>query len=61
MANLRQACRAERVVYIDHTPSFLSPAGAPKKAMYRPGDCIHPSDKGARSVAMNILFAGGPQ
>ena len=60
-ANLRQVCRAERVVYIDHTPSFLSPSGAPKRAMYRPGDRIHPSDKGARSVAMNILFAGGPQ
>ena len=60
-ANLRQVCRAERVVYIDHTPSFLSPAGAPKRAMYRPGDRIHPSDKGARSVALNILFAGGPQ
>ena len=60
-ANLRQVCRAERVIYIDHTPSFLSPAGAPKRAMYRPGDRIHPSDKGARSVALNILFAGGPQ
>ena len=60
-ASLRQVCRAERVVYIDHTPSFLSPAGAPKRAMYRPGDRIHPSDKGARFVALNILFAGGPQ
>ena len=60
-ANLRQVCQAERVIYIDHIPSFLSPAGAPKRAMYRPGDRIHPSDKGARSVALNILFAGGPQ
>ena len=59
--NLRQVCWAERVIYIDHTPFFLSPSGAPKGAMYRPGDRIHPSYKGARSVAMNILFAGGPQ
>ena len=29
-ANLRQVCRAERVIYIDHTSSFLSPAGEPR-------------------------------
>ena len=30
MANLRQVCRAERVIYIDHNSSFLSPAGEPR-------------------------------
>ena len=60
-ASLRRACQLEQITLIDHTPSFLSPAGAPKRAMYRPGDRIHPSHMGVRALALNIRFAPASQ
>ena len=60
-ASLRRVCQLEHITLIDHTPSFLSPAGAPKRAMYRPGDRIHPSHMGVRALALNIRFAPGSQ
>ena len=60
-ASLRQACQLEQITFINHTPSFLSPASAPKRAMYRPGDRIHPSHMGVRALALNIRFAPGSQ
>ena len=58
-ASLRRACQMEQITYINQTPSFLSPAGAPKRAIYRPGDRIHPSHMGVR--ALNIPFAPASQ
>ena len=60
-ASLRRACQLEQITLIDHTPSFLSPAGAPKRAMYRPRDRIHPSRMGVRALALNIRFAPASQ
>ena len=60
-ASLRWACQLEQIILIDHTSSFLSPAGAPKRAMYRPGDRIHPSHMGVRALALNIRFAPASQ
>ena len=53
-ASLRQACQLEQITFINHTPSFLFLAGAPKRAIYRPGDRIHSSNVGARALALNI-------
>ena len=39
-ASLRQACQLEQITFINYTPSFLSPAGVPKRAIYRPGGRI---------------------
>ena len=60
-ASLRRACQLEQIIFINHTPSFLSLAGAPKRAMYRPGDRIHLSHMGVRALALNIRFAPASQ
>ena len=42
--NLQAVCRDMGVMFVDHTPNFTAPSGAPKMALYK--DAIHPNKKG---------------
>ena len=43
-AALVNACHSEQVMLADHTDTFTTNSGAPRKALYR--DALHPSPKG---------------
>ena len=42
--NLQAVCRDMGVMFVDHTPNFTAPSGAPKMLLYK--DAIHPNKKG---------------
>nr|KAG5689626.1 hypothetical protein BaRGS_035249 [Batillaria attramentaria] len=46
------------VQFIDNRPIFTAPSGAPRKALYRSGDRIHPSMQGTISLALHIKRGG---
>ena len=49
---LATVCSSERVVLVDHTDTFTTNTGAPRKALYR--DPLHASTKGTINLAKNI-------
>ncbi|KAK7497161.1 hypothetical protein BaRGS_00011691 [Batillaria attramentaria] len=51
-SSLRTACSKLKVKCIDHTDTFLTERGAPRKKLYRDG--LHPSSKGTRELALNL-------
>ena len=58
--NLLVACNRNKVKFINNTPAFLTKSGAPKKAMYKPMDPIHPSASGILAIGRNIYRASRP-
>ena len=51
--NLQAVCRDMGVIFVDHTPNFTAPSGAPKMALCK--DSIHPSKKGTVCLALNLF------
>ena len=58
-AALVKACHSERVMLADHTDTFTTTSGAPRKALYR--DALHPSPKGTMRLACNVKYVGQPR
>ncbi|XP_070196708.1 uncharacterized protein [Littorina saxatilis] len=56
---LSRACSKAKVALVDHTPTFVTNNGAPRKALYR--DDLHPSRQGTGRLACNIKYAGQPR
>ena len=55
-AALSEVCRkAGDVVFIDHTSTFTTAKGAPRKALYN--NALHPSQQGTVRLACNIKYA----
>ena len=55
-AALVKACHSEQVMLADHTDTFTTNSGAPRKALYR--DALHPSPKGTVRLACNVKYVG---
>ena len=53
-AALVKACHSEQVMLADHTDTFTTNSGAPRKALYR--DALHPSPKGTVRLACNVKY-----
>jgi hypothetical protein len=53
-SNLSQACAREDVVFVNHTASFQTETGAPKKPMYKHMDRFHPSPAGVAAITRSI-------
>lgn len=53
--SLERVCARECVLFTDHTDTFLTASGAPRKALYR--DALHPSRQGTIRLACNLKFA----
>ena len=51
---LATVCSSERVVLVDHTDTFTTNTGAPRKALYR--DPLHASTKGTINLAKKSVF-----
>ena len=60
-AALVKACHSEQVMLADHTDTFTTNSGAPRKALYR--DALHPSPKGTERLACNVkyMYVGQPR
>ena len=60
-AALVKACHSEQVMLADHTDTFTTNSGAPRKALYR--DALHPSPKGTVRLACNVkyMYVGQPR
>ena len=60
-ATLVKACHSEQVMLADHTDTFTTNSGAPRKALYR--DALHPSPKGTVRLACNVkyMYVGQPR
>ena len=58
-AALVKACHSEQVMLADHTDTFTTNSGAPRKALYR--DALHPSPKGTIRLACNVKYVGQPR
>ena len=57
-ASLSLVCNRDGISFIDHRPIFTAPSGAPRKALYRKEDRIHPSPQGTISLALHIKRGG---
>ena len=58
-AALVKACHSEQVTHADHTDTFTTNSGAPRKALYR--DALHPSPKGTVRLACDVKYVGQPR
>ena len=58
-AALVKACHSEQVMLADHTDTFTTNSGTPRKALYR--DALHPSPKGTVRLAYNVKYVGHPR
>ena len=58
-AALVKACESEHVVLVDHTDTFTTSSGAPRKALYN--DALHPSPRGTIRLACNLKYVGQPR
>ena len=60
-AALVKACHSEQVMLADHTDTFNTNSGAPRKALYR--DALHSSPKGTVRLACNVkyMYVGQPR
>ena len=52
--NMSSACTKLNVDMIDNAKSFVTQNGAPRQALYRPKDAIHPSARGTACLALNF-------
>ncbi|KAL8573716.1 hypothetical protein ACOMHN_018991 [Nucella lapillus] len=52
--SLAQVCTREGVIFIDHTSSFQTKSGAPRKSLYRTSDPFHPSPSGTAVMRNNL-------